>query len=80
MEQIKKYFSAWGALRIVRLVLAVVLAVAYYYNNETIYLMGASILGLQSILNISCPGGSCSTSAQKIDEPIVKVKEYKPQK
>lgn len=79
MEQIKKYFSDWNLSRIIRLVLSVALAAAYFSNKETIYLFGSVILGLQAILNISCPGGSCATDTTKNQEPIVKVKEYKPE-
>lgn len=80
MERIKKYLSAWDVTRVVRLVLAGALAVGYFYNKETIYLMGASILGLQAILNISCPGGSCSTSTSKTSDPVIKVEKYDPKK
>ena len=80
MERIKKYMSGWDLSRIIRMVLAVILSIGYFSTKENIYLMGAIILGAQAIFNISCPGGSCSSPTNKEQEPIVKVKEYKPEK
>ena len=78
MEQIKNYFKAWGPTRIFRIVLAVVLGIAYYNNRESIYLFGAIILGSQAVFNITCPGGSCQTPIRKDDKAIIKTEKYDP--
>jgi len=80
MEQIKNYFKSWGTARIIRIVLAGALGISYYYNRETIYLYGGIILGLQAVFNITCPGGSCSTSYSKEDKVIIKTEKYEPKK
>jgi len=80
MKQIKKYFSGWDTSRIIRLVLGVALGIGYFYTRESIYLFGAIILSLQAVLNISCPGGSCSTGSVKDEKPLMKIKEYEPKK
>lgn len=80
MIQIKNYFTNWNAARIIRLILAVALAIGYFSTKETIYLFGALVFGAQAIFNMSCPGGSCATPNLKKDEQVVKVEEYKPKK
>ena len=80
MEQIKDYFKGWGTTRIIRIVLAGVLGIAYYYNRESIYLFGAIILGSQAVFNITCPGGSCETPVRKDDKAIIKTEKYEPTK
>lgn len=80
MERIKKYFSDWDLTRIIRIVLAIALLVGYFSTKETMYIMGAVILGAQAIFNISCPGGSCAAPVSKSEKPIVEVKKYEPEK
>lgn len=80
MKPIKNLFKDWGATRIIRLVLAGALGIAFYYNRETIYLFAGIVLGLQAVFNISCPGGSCSTPARKEDKIVVKTEKYEPTK
>jgi hypothetical protein len=80
MKQIKNLFKDWGATRIIRLVLAAALGIAFYYNRETIYLFAGIILGLQAVFNISCPGGSCSTPVRKTDTEVIKTEKYEPTK
>lgn len=80
MEQIKNYFKAWNVSRIIRMVVAIGLAVGYLQSKEGIFLFASLVLGLQAIFNISCPGGSCETSVPKDKEPIVKVKEFEQEK
>ena len=80
MEQIKNYFQGWGISRIIRIVFAVALGIAYYNYHESIYLFGAIILGSQAIFNISCPGGACETPVRKEDKTIVKTEKYELQK
>jgi hypothetical protein len=63
MEQIRNYFRNWRIARIIRIVLAVCLLVAYYYNHEFILAFTGVILTIQAIFNISCPGGSCFTGS-----------------
>jgi len=80
MKQIKNYFTGWDTSRIIRLVLGVALGIGYFYTRENIYLFGGIILSLQAVLNISCPGGSCSTGSTKDEKPLMKIKEYEPKK
>ena len=80
MEQIKNYFKEWGATRLIRLILGGALGIAFYYNRETIYLFAGSVLTLQAVFNITCPGGSCSTNVSKEDKTIVKTEKYEPTK
>jgi hypothetical protein len=80
MEQIKNYFKSWGATRIIRLVLAGMLCIAYYYNHESLFLFGGIVLSLQATFNITCPGGSCSTNIRKDDKTTVKTEKYVPNK
>jgi len=80
MKQIRNYFKDWGTTRIIRIILAVLLGIAYYYNRETIYLFGGIILTIQATFNITCPGGSCQTNYRKKTEIIVKTEKYEPYK
>jgi len=80
MEQIRKYFSNWGAARIIRMVLASLLGFAYANNGETMYLFVALILSVQAVFNISCPSGSCSTGVDRSSKPIIKTEKYEPKK
>ncbi|HLP05944.1 MAG TPA: hypothetical protein VK152_10995 [Paludibacter sp.] len=80
MEQIRKYFSGWGAARVVRLILSILLAIGYISAKETIYLFGALVLGLQAVFNISCPGGSCQTASSNKGKQAMKFKKYEPEK
>ena len=80
MGQIKNYFKNWGAARIIRIVLAIFLGIAFYYNHETLFLFVGIILTLQAVFNISCPGGSCNTSYTKQDKPVIKIDKYEPKK
>lgn len=80
MAQIKNYFKNWSASRIIRIILAGALSIAYYYNRETIFFFGAIILALQAAFNITCPGGSCNTTGIKQDKPAIKTEKYEPTK
>lgn len=80
MEQIKNYFKYWGATRFIRLVLSLALGIAFYYNREALYLFAGVILALLAVFNISCPGGSCSTTDSKADKPVIKTEKYEPTK
>ena len=80
MKQIKNYFRSWGTTRIIRIVLAGLLGIAYYYNRETIYLFGGIILTIQAVFNITCPGGSCQTNDSKENKIIIKTEKYEPSK
>ena len=80
MKRIKKYFSAWHAMRIVRLIMAVALGFAFYENSEYFYLFGAVVLLIQVVFNLGCSAGSCSVNQSKTDQPVVKIKTYEPMK
>ncbi|NDP22881.1 MAG: hypothetical protein GZ091_17655 [Paludibacter sp.] len=78
MEQIKKLFQNWDVSRVIRLVLAIAFGVGYLVSKESIYMFAAIFLGAQAVFNISCPGGSCSTTPVNEEKPIVKVEKYEP--
>ena len=80
MEQIRNYLKGWKTTRIIRLVLAGCLGIAYYYNHETLLLFAGIILTVQAVFNISCPGGSCGTNYTNGDKPVLKIKKYEPNK
>ncbi|MDP4238998.1 MAG: hypothetical protein Q8904_05935 [Bacteroidota bacterium] len=80
MEQIKNYFKSWSAIRIIRIVLAGSLGMAYYYNHEILFLAAGIVLSVQAIFNLSCPGGSCSRDNAAAKKPEIKIKKYEPQK
>jgi hypothetical protein len=80
MEQIKKYFKDWGAARIIRLIFAIILGIAFANNGEQFYLFFGLILFVQAAFNISCPGGSCSTGTDRTTKPIIKTEKYEPKK
>ena len=80
MKQIKEYFRSWNSIRFIRVFFAIVLFAAYLSNQEPLFAFVGVMLLLQAIFNMSCPGGSCGTTSAKIDKPLIKVDEYKPQK
>lgn len=80
MRRIKNYFKSWSTTRIIRLVLAGALLIAYYYNRELIFLFAGIILATQAVLNISCPGGSCSANHQRDEKQKFEFKKYEPKK
>jgi hypothetical protein len=78
MKQIKNYFKNWDSARIIRVVLAVSLGIAYYFNRETLFIFAAVVLSIQAIFNLSCPGGSCGTNYSKTEKPTIKIDKYEP--
>jgi len=80
MEQIKNYFKDWGVTRIIRLVLAGALFIAYYYNRENFFLFVGIMLTAQAVFNISCPGGSCETSYKGEKKTDIEFKKFEPNK
>jgi len=45
------------------------------------YLIGAIFFSTQAVLNIGCPGGSCTTDVPKDDEKqVMKFDKYEPNK
>lgn len=80
MERIKIYFKNWSVMRIIRLVLAGALLIAYYYNQEFIFLFAGVILTVQAAFNISCPGGSCYTSHKVDKKHKFEFNKYEPKK
>jgi hypothetical protein len=80
VEQIKKYFKEWGFARIIRLIFAIILGVAYANNGEQFYLFFGIILFVQAAFNISCPGGSCSTGTDRTTKPVIKTEKYEHKK
>lgn len=81
MEAIKKYFSGWDFGRVFRLILGVALGVAYFTTGEQLYLIGAVVLAGMALLNVSCPGGACTTNVPKDDDKqVMTFEEYEPKK
>ncbi len=80
MERIKIYFKNWSVMRIIRLVLAGALLIAYYYNREFIFLFAGIILSIQAAFNISCPGGSCSANYKDDEKHKFEFNKYEPKK
>ena len=78
MKQNKNYFKDWGTGRIVRLILAVVLGITFYYDREYLFLFAGIILLVQAAFNISCPGGSCGTTYKSKDKPTMEFEKYEP--
>jgi hypothetical protein len=76
MGRIKKYFSGWHAMRIVRLVMAVALGFAFFENYEYFYLFGTVVFFVQAVFDLGCSGGSCGVKVPKTDQPVVKIKKY----
>lgn len=81
MGTIKKYFAAWDAARIIKMVFGIMLVLGYVSSKENIYLFGAIFLSVQAVFNIGCPGGSCATNTPKQDrKQVMKFDKYEPNK
>ncbi|MEI6752832.1 MAG: hypothetical protein WCK78_06665 [Paludibacter sp.] len=78
MKQIKAYLKDWNYIRILKLVLGLSILISYHYNNENLFLMIGTVLSIQAIFNLSCPGGSCNVSTDKDTKQIVKTEKYEP--
>lgn len=74
---LKEYLSGWNFTRILRLAFAGVLIAGYFSTKEPLYLVASLFLGAQSLLNLSCPGGSCATPAAKRPNQVMKFKKLK---
>lgn len=42
--------------------------------------MIGTILSVQAVFNLSCPGGSCNVSTNKDMKQIIKTEKYEPEK
>ena len=71
----KKYIAGWNFTRILRLVLAISLFGAFFSTKEQLYAVIGSFLGMQAILNMSCPGGNCETTAKPTQKHVMKYKK-----
>lgn len=80
MEQIKRFLKEWNISRTIRLVLAGILFTAYYFNRENIFLFIGIVLTAQSVLNITCPGGSCKTEYKSNEKTELKFKKFEQKK
>lgn len=81
MNNIKKYFQSWDFTRTLRMVLSVILMAAYFATKESLYLAVSVFLGIQAILNLSCPGGTCTTSVpQNKEKQLMEFEKYEPSK
>lgn len=74
-EWAKKYITGWNFTRILRLGLAVALFGAFFSTKEQLYAVIGSFLGMQAILNLSCPGGNCETPARSSQKQVMKFKK-----
>lgn len=77
MKTIKQLLTEWDISRIIRLVLGVILLIAYISTKENVYLGLALFFGVQALLNIGCPGGACATDNPKPDTKLP-IETYKP--
>jgi len=78
MKKIKQYFSNWNYFRFLNLVIGVISISAYISTKENIYLVAGLFLSIKSVLNISCPGGSCTVNNIKNEgKQAMKFEEYK---
>lgn len=82
MSKIKHLLSDWNAMRIFRLVMALIFGLGYVNTNEIAFLVVSLVLLVFALLNVSCPGGSCSAPQQNNDDLKTNfdIKEYKPNK
>ena len=78
MKTVKHYLQGWDKVRTIKLILAAVLFATYYFYPLPILMAFGSILSLQAILNLSCPGGSCTTTTNEKTAPIIKTEKYEP--
>jgi F0F1-type ATP synthase assembly protein I len=78
MKTIRKYFKDWNVVRIIRLVLSLLLLGAYFNDRQPVFLMVSALLGMQAVLNISCPGGACATTAKPTQKQVMNIKKYEP--
>ena len=78
MKTIRKYFKDWNVVRIIRLVLSLLLLGAYFNDRQPVFLMVSALLGMQAVLNISCPGGACSTTTKPTQKQVMNIKKYEP--
>lgn len=69
-----------GIARIIRALLAIAALISYTQNNDSLFLLAGIFFGIQALLNISCPGGACSTGKPQQNEPLMKFDKYKPEK
>ena len=74
-EWIKNYVAGWNFTRLLRLVLAIALFGAYFSTKEQLYAVIGSFLGMQAILNMSCPGGNCETTTKPAQKQVMKFKK-----
>ncbi len=63
--QLKKYFQNWNSNRTLKLVIGLLLGIAYIISGKAFYLGLSIFLLVQAILNFSCnscAGGNCTTN------------------
>lgn len=83
MKQLKEYFVVWDFARWFKLILAVILGVAYIFGSGNIFLFGSLFFAVQALLNMGCgcATGNCSTSVKKDEKQVsYDIEEYKPNK
>ena len=78
MKRIKKYIKNWNLIRSFKLILGISILISYYYNNENLFLVIGTILSVQAVFNLSCPGRSCSVSTDKEQKQIIETEKYEP--
>ncbi len=75
MDWVKNYITGWSFTRILRLVLAIALFGAFFSTKEQLYAVIGSFLGMQALLNLSCPGGNCETTVKPTQKQVMKFKK-----
>ncbi len=71
----KTYIAGWNFTRLLRLLLAMALFGAFFSTKEQLYAVAGSFLGMQALLNLSCPGGSCAPAAKPTQKQVMKFKK-----
>jgi hypothetical protein len=71
----KNYIAQWNFTRLLRLLLAIALFGAFFSTKEQLYAVVGSFLGMQAILNMSCPGGNCETTPKPTQKQVMKFKK-----
>ncbi len=64
MSKLKAYFRKWDSSRVLRLIIGLILTIAYLAEGETLYMGLAIFFLVQAIMNIGC-GSSCATGSSQ---------------
>ncbi len=75
MKRLKDFFKKWDISRYLRLIIGLVLGMAYLAEGETLYL-GISVFFLvQAVMNIGC-GTNCATGVTQEKTTSYNIEKY----